>query len=166
MHKPVDNHHWGANNYFCPVDIVWIKKKLKMNCGRALRDTNGGSRNCFTAGNGHQLRATSENVEWAGKPVHRTGVWPRRAAHSTGEAGELADPGRRPGQGPLHLIRGGDLVALCPTEGVSPARHAGQRERDGQPPIIDLASKAGKPRNSRITSATRCMRTASTGPTG
>lgn len=36
----------------------------------------------------------------------------------------------------------------------------------GQLPIIELALKDGEPRNSRITSATRWMRTASTGPTG
>jgi len=178
---------------------MWTKKKLKMNYGRPLRDIDGGSRNTFTVGNGRHLRATSENVEWTGKPVHRTGVWPRRAARSAGKAGQPADPGGEATQGSLHLIRGGSLVAFCPTGGFSPGRHAGNGHRpigqdrrdrrdcrfavlglepdpvpkyrgrpgrDGQPPIIDLASKAGKPRNSRITSATRWMRTASTGPTG
>ena len=49
------------------------------------------------------------NVGGAGRPVPRTGTWPRWAARGAGQAGQLASPGQRGREGPLHLIHGGAL---------------------------------------------------------
>src|ERR1700722_15134769 len=135
-----------------------------MNCGRLLRDTHAGSRNAFTVGNGHHLRATPETWNGPGS---------RHIARVSGPGGRCAAPGR-PGNWLTWGGKPGKAPSISYMEGalLHSARQWGFRHRatpvnpDGQPPIIDFASKAGKPRNSFITSATRCRRTASTGPTG
>ena len=58
----------------------------------------------------------SGDVGGAGKPAPDAGAWPWRSAVGAGQTGKLASLVRRTEQGPLHLIHGGGLVSLCPSE--------------------------------------------------
>jgi hypothetical protein len=62
-------------------------------------------------------RGRPRNVGGAGRPVPRTGTWPRRAARGAGKARQLASPVRRGRAGPLHLIHGGALPDPAPALG-------------------------------------------------
>jgi len=85
----------------------------------------------------------------------------RRGRRATGRSGAA-----RPGKAPSISYMEGALLHSARQRGFGQHAAPANANETPQPPIIDLALKAGKPRNSRITSATRWMRTASTGPTG
>jgi hypothetical protein len=106
---------------------MWIAEKPEIIDLRLLRGVRGGSRNAFTAGNGHDLggdpgeRARSRETG----PSH--GYLALAGARSASKAGQLAALGAaRLGKAP-HLIHGGPCLIL-PCRNVSfQDRHAGNR---------------------------------------
>jgi hypothetical protein len=82
------------------VDVVWIEKKLKMNCRRLLRDTGQGSRNTFTAGNGHHPgetpgRGNGQETGLSHGRLALAGGPQRRVGRVTGPP-SVARPGKAP----------------------------------------------------------------------
>src|SRR5260370_27304491 len=98
--KGGDDRRSNANNCPRPVDSVWIAKKLEMNNRGTLRGIREGSRNAFTAGNGHHLGATpGRGWSWETGAsrgcLALAGGSPHRGRRATGRRGA-----GRPGGGP------------------------------------------------------------------
>src|SRR5580693_10641803 len=115
-----------ADNQPRSVGNMWTAKKPKNELPLALARRSLRQVEMLLPLETGTIRGQPRDAGTAGKPVVLAGTWHWRAARGAGEAGQLADPERRGRQGPLHLIRGGGLVAFCPTKTFPPRRHAGR----------------------------------------
>jgi hypothetical protein len=95
-----------------PWILLWIAKILKMAGRRLLRGDCPGSRNVLTVRKRASPGGDLRNVGGAGRPVPRTGAWPRRAARGAGKAGRLASRCGEAGQGPSISYMEGPCLIL------------------------------------------------------
>jgi hypothetical protein len=95
-----------------PWILLWIAKNLKMAGRRLLRGACPGSRNVLTVRKRASPGGDLRNVGGAGRPVPRTGAWPRRAARGAGKAGRLASRCGEAGQGPSISYMEGPCLIL------------------------------------------------------
>jgi hypothetical protein len=98
-----------------------------------LRGARGGSRNVLTVRKRVPPGGDPGNAGGAGRPVPRTGAWPRAGWHAgVGKAGQLASRGGEAGQGPSISYMEGPCLILPGRNGLASTAAARPRPPGGE----------------------------------
>ena len=157
MNKPVDNRRrMRITTRFLWISS-WIAGKPEMAGSGLLRGARRSSRNVLTVRKRAPPGGDPGNAGGAGRPVPRTGTWPRRAARGAGKAGQLASRCGEAGQGPSISYMEGPCLIL-PGRNAIPSTSTGAGTPRRRPPECATAMIRGHDRG-RARSLSGCAAT-------